>query len=129
MTDDFDISHLKLMKKAIALFNAQKYWECHEELEHHWLEETGPLRNVYWAVIQVAASMIHYRDGNLVGAKGLLVKSKEKFKRVESFKIENKLLNEELDWQQLKELVFKVPAEPQLEDFKDLFEFRFKEIK
>ena len=129
MTDDFDISHLKLMKKAIALFNAQKYWECHEELEHHWLEEPGPLRNVYWAVIQVAASMIHYRDGNLVGAKGLLVKSKEKFKRVESFKIENKLLNEELDWQQLKELVFKVPAEPQLEDFKDLFEFRFKEIK
>ena len=57
----FSLSELEKMSEAVRLFNAQKYWECHEELEHHWLEEPGPLRNVYWAVIQVAAAMIHYR--------------------------------------------------------------------
>ena len=54
----FDQTHLAIMEQGIYLFNAQKYWECHEELEHHWLEEPGPIRNVYWAVIQVAASMM-----------------------------------------------------------------------
>ena len=129
MKEQFDKSHLKLIENGILLFNAQKYWECHEDLEHHWLEEPGPLRNVYWAVIQVAAAMIHYREKNLVGARGLIVKSKEKFLRLEKMNLENELMINNLDWLKLKEMVFLVPAEPELEDFKTLFEFRFKDPK
>ncbi len=127
MSLKFELEHLELMKKGIELFNAQKYWECHEEFEHHWLEEPTGLRNVYWAVIQVAAAMIHYRDQNIVGAKGLITKAKEKFNRVESFNIEDDLLNNVLSWKELKKLVRSAPDEPVLKDFEQLFQFRFKD--
>lgn len=127
MSLKFELEHLELMKKGIVLFNAQKYWECHEEFEHHWLEEPTAIRNVYWAVIQVAAAMIHYRDHNIIGAKGLIMKAKEKFNRVENFNIENELLNSYLSWKDLKKLVRNVPDEPVLKDFEMLFKFRFKD--
>lgn len=123
----FDKSHLEVIEQGILLFNAQKYWECHEDLEHHWLEEPGPLRNVYWAVIQVAASMIHYREKNLVGARGLIYKARQKFDRCEQFNIESELLNSELSWNELKKMVRAVPLEPSLDDFRELYEFRFKD--
>ncbi len=125
----FDQIHLQIIAEGIRLFNAQKYWECHEELEHHWLEEAGPIRNIYWAVIQVAASMIHYRDGNLVGARGLIQKAKQKFDRCEQFKIESDLLERNLSWSELKLMAREVPVEPDLSQFKKLFEFRFKDPK
>ena len=123
----FDLSHLEVIEEGILLFNEQKYWECHEDLEHHWLEEPGPLRNVYWAVIQVAAAMIHYRESNLLGARGLIYKAKQKFDRVEQFHIESDLLDSELSWNELKKMVRAVPSEPVLSDFEKLYEFRFKD--
>ncbi len=123
----FDETHLKIIAEGVRLFNAQKYWECHEELEHHWLEEPGPIRNVYWAVIQVAAAMIHYREANLIGARGLIFKAKQKFERCEQFQIESELLNNQLSWLEFKTMARQVPEEPQLIDFKNLFEFRFKD--
>ena len=123
----FDQSHLEVIENGILLFNEQKYWECHEDLEHHWLEEPGPLRNVYWAVIQVAAAMIHYRESNLLGARGLIYKAKQKFDRVEQFHVESELLDAELSWAELKKMVREVPPEPVLSDFKKLYEFRFKD--
>ena len=123
----FSEIHLQIIAEGIRLFNAQKYWECHEDLEHYWLEESGPIRNIYWAVIQVAAAMIHYRDQNIIGAKGLIVKAKQKFDRCEQFKIESELLEKNLSWAELKKMVRLVPEEPELQDFKNLFEFRFKD--
>ena len=123
----FDLSHLEVIEEGILLFNEQKYWECHEDLEHHWLEEPGPLRNVYWAVIQVAAAMIHFRESNLLGARGLIYKAKQKFDRVEQFHVESDLLDSELSWAELKKMVRAVPSEPILSDFEKLYEFRFKD--
>jgi predicted metal-dependent hydrolase len=123
----FDEIHLQTIVEGVRLFNAQKYWECHENLEDHWLEEAGPMRNIYWAIIQVAAAMIHYREGNLIGAQGLIVKAKQKFDRCEQYKIESALLENNLSWGHLKELVRKIPADPVLSDFKHLFAFRFKD--
>jgi hypothetical protein len=119
--------HLKRCKEGVECFNAQKYWECHEALEHVWLEDRDdPARNVYWAIIQVASALVHYRDGNLVGANSLLNKSRQKFIRCEEQNIETPLLFDKLEWQKFKDMVFRVPIEPQLEDFKELFDFRFK---
>ncbi len=125
----FDQSHLSIMEEGILCFNAQKYWECHEDLEHHWLEEPGPLRNVYWAVIQVAAAMIHYRESNLTGARGLIFKAKQKFDRCEQYNIESDLLRSELSWDELKKMVRAVPGseDSKLEDFAKLYDFRFKD--
>ncbi len=123
----FDQIHLQTIAEGIRLFNAQKYWECHEELEDHWREEPGLVRNVYWAVIQVAAAMIHYRDGNLTGARGLITKAKQKFDRCEQYKMESEMLERNLSWSALKKMVRAVPDESELSDFKNLFEFRFKD--
>lgn len=123
----FDQNHLQTIAEGIRLFNAQKYWECHEELEDHWREEPGLVRNVYWAVIQVAAAMIHYREGNIIGASGLITKAKQKFDRCEQYKIESEMLERNLSWSALKKMVRDVPKEPELSDFKNLFEFRFKD--
>jgi predicted metal-dependent hydrolase len=125
--EQFNKTHLQIIEEGIRLFNAQRYWECHEDLEHHWMEEPGPIRNIYWAVIQVAASLIHYRNGNLVGARGLLQKAKQKFDRCDQFKIESELLEKNLSWTELKLMVREIPAEAELSHFKKLFEFRFKD--
>ncbi len=119
--------HLARLKEGIECFNAQKYWECHEALEHVWLEDRDdPARNVYWAIIQVASALVHYRESNLVGAKGLINKAKEKFLRCEEQNIETPLLFEKVDWEEIKKLTFNIGPEPKLEDFEALYNFRFK---
>jgi uncharacterized protein len=128
----FTNEHLQKMQEGLILFNQQKYWECHEALEEIWMEDRNdPVRNVYWAVIQVAAACIHYRDSNLIGAQGMIGKAKEKFKRCRDLGVLNSLLNDELNWDILERIVFKIPdaAISKLEDFKELFDFRFKKIK
>jgi hypothetical protein len=124
----FDQSHLDNISAGITLFNIQKYWECHEELEHYWLEERGPIRNIYWAIIQVAAAMIHYRESNLEGAIGLIQKAQKKFYICEELRLENIFLEQQLSWKKLKKLVYEVPEKPELEDFKKIYDFRFKDI-
>ncbi|MBL7663734.1 MAG: DUF309 domain-containing protein [Bacteriovoracaceae bacterium] len=123
----FSEYHLKQMKDGIDTFNAQKYWECHEALEHVWLEDRNdPVRNVYWAVIQVAAALFHYREKNIIGAASLINKAREKILRCENQHLESPLLYEKLDWKEFKELAFAVPDEPVLEDFLPFYNFRFK---
>lgn len=128
MYGQFNVEHLEKMKHGIKLFNQQKYWECHEYLEDHWFEDMGDnARYVYWAVIQVACSMIHYRDGNLAGAFGMLKKARDKFTQCESKKVETELLYKVLSWEKLKKLVFSIPDDAPLEAYKVLYAFRFKD--
>ncbi len=125
----FNDSHLKKMAEGIKLFNEQKYWECHEALEDVWMEDRqDPTRNVYWAVIQVAAACIHYRDQNLIGARGMISKSKEKFKRCRDLHLLTDLAFKYLDWEEFERLTMAVPEgdKSQLKDFSPLFDFRFK---
>ena len=122
----FSHEHLANSTEGVRLFNAQKYWECHESLEDHWIEGRGDnARYVYWAIIQVAAAMIHYRDENLSGAQGLISKAKEKFKKIDEFKVETDLMETYLSWSKLKKMVNKVPKESELKDFAELYGFRF----
>ena len=122
----FTHEHWQKISPGIALFNQQKYWECHEVLEDLWKEDTQDnARLVYWAVIQVAASLIHYRQDKLIGAAGMIKKAKEKFQKAEKLNVETQILYDKLSWKKLKDLVFAIPDEPQLSDFKTLFDFRF----
>lgn len=127
----FSPEHLKKMREGVELFNEQKYWECHESLEHIWLEDRGDqARNVYWAVIQVAAACIHYRDSKLIGAQGMIYKAKEKFRCCRDQNILTQLAFDFLDWEELEKLVMAISdKEAKLEEFKPLYEFRFKNYK
>ncbi len=121
----FDRGHLLKMKRGIELFNAKKFWECHEELEGHWIEAgDNPSRYVYWAVIQVATSLVHYHNGRLSGARGQIEKAKEKFGKIKG---SVHLLEEHLCWSLLKSLVWKIPSDAKLEDFHALSQFTFKD--
>jgi predicted metal-dependent hydrolase len=125
----FDREHLEKMHEGVQLFNEQKYWECHEALEDVWMEDRqDPIRNIYWAVIQVAAACIHYRNENLIGCQGMITKAREKFKRCRDMHLLSDLAFKYLDWQELEEIVARIPQgdESKLSDFKELFEFRFK---
>ena len=117
------------MREGILLFNEQKYWECHEALEDIWAEDNhDPVRYIYWAVIQVAAACIHYRDKNLIGAQGMIAKAKDKFKKCHELHILSELATKYLDWEELESISLKIPEtkESTLEDFQDLFHFKFK---
>lgn len=127
MTEQFNRTHLFHLAEGIRLFNAQKYWECHEELELHWLEEAGAVRNIYWAIIQVAAALIHYRNNHLAGADGLIKKALQKFSKCEELKVESDILEEYLSWSVLKKIVRNIPLNPKLNDYNELFNFKFKD--
>lgn len=125
----FDLEHLSKMKEGVRLFNEQKYWECHESLEDVWAEDNhDPARYVYWAVIQVAAACIHYRDSNLIGAQGMMTKAKDKFRKCHELHILNDVAFKYLDWKELEELVKNIPdgTQSKLSDFEKVFNFRFK---
>ncbi|HXH73759.1 MAG TPA: DUF309 domain-containing protein [Bacteriovoracaceae bacterium] len=108
------------MEEGIRMFNEQKYWECHEALEDVWLEDRNdPIRNIYWAVIQVAAALIHYRDNNPVGMKGMIFKAKEKFKRCRDLHLLSDIALKYLDWEEFESLAMS-------ENFEKLYEFRFR---
>jgi predicted metal-dependent hydrolase len=125
----FGQEHLEKMKEGILLFNEQKYWECHEVFEDLWAEDAhDPIRNIYWAIIQVAAACIHYRDKNLTGAQGMIAKAKEKFKRCRDLHLLSDLAFKHLDWDELEQIALKIPdaKDSELHHFSRLFDFRFK---
>jgi hypothetical protein len=53
--------------EAISLFNRHYYWECHEVLEHEWLEEHGPRKLFYQGLIQASAALYHVLNANPQG--------------------------------------------------------------
>lgn len=116
------------MEEGVHLFNEQKYWECHESLEDVWIEDKhDAARTVSWAVIQVAAACIHFRDNKIIGAQGMINKAREKFRRCHEQHVLTPLVFQYLDWKELEELVLTIPEkDAKLEDFKNLYNFRFK---
>lgn len=125
----FSHEHLAKMEEGVALFNEQKYWECHESLEDVWMEDRNDnARNVYWAVIQVAAVCIHYRNSNLIGAQGMISKARQKFQRCHELHVLTDLAYKYLDWEELEGIVSRIPLGDKsvLSDFSELFDFRFK---
>jgi Domain of unknown function (DUF309) len=58
---------------AAALFEAELYFEVHELLEPHWTRATGAERQALQGLIQVAVGFQHLANGNLEGARSLLV--------------------------------------------------------
>ena len=60
------------LQSAIAQFNDEQYWDCHETLEQIWLSEEYPLRLFYHGLIKAAVGMLHLYRRNCRGAKAKL---------------------------------------------------------
>ncbi|OAN47556.1 hypothetical protein A6A03_09900 [Chloroflexus islandicus] len=52
---------------GIQLFNAGEYWHAHEQWEICWREAQGIEAEFYKALIQIAAALVKWRQGNRRG--------------------------------------------------------------
>lgn len=121
----FSEEDLLKLTQGVSLFNNRKYWECHEEVEDLWLEEASPIRNIYWAIIQIATSLYHYRDENNVGAIDMMYKAKEKVLMAEKAHVESQILYKFLSWKKLKGVILKLNSENELAVLEEMSKFRF----
>jgi hypothetical protein len=54
--------------KGMQLFNKGEYWLAHEALEEAWKEESGPVRELYRAILQTGVVYLHITRDNYNGA-------------------------------------------------------------
>jgi uncharacterized protein len=67
-----------LWAEGLALFNAGRFFECHEAWEEVWKCAGGPEKLFYQGIIQAAAAILHAERGNLRGAASTFRKARAK---------------------------------------------------
>ena len=60
--------------RGLELFDAREYFEAHEALETAWKEESGPIRDLYRGILQVAVGYYHLLRGNYIGARKMFLR-------------------------------------------------------
>lgn len=68
----------ELFDRGVALFNAGRFFECHEVWEELWKPASGEERVFYQGLIQAAAAILHAERGNLRGAASTYAKARAK---------------------------------------------------
>jgi hypothetical protein len=63
--------------KGLELFNEGHYFECHEELEDAWNEDSGPGRDLYRGILQVGVAYLQIERGNYRGAIKMLLRLRQ----------------------------------------------------
>jgi hypothetical protein len=61
------------LQATASLFDAGLYFEAHEVLEPHWMAAHGETREALQGLIQVAVAWQHLANGNVAGARSLLL--------------------------------------------------------
>jgi uncharacterized protein len=62
----------ELFSESRALFNAERYWECHEVLEGVWRWKKGDEKRLLQGIILVCAAFVHHQKGEEQVAMGVL---------------------------------------------------------
>jgi hypothetical protein len=62
-------------QEAVQRFNAGEYYKQHDLFEAQWMEEDGPVRDLYQAVLQVGIAYYQIIRGNRRGAIKMLLRS------------------------------------------------------
>jgi len=66
------------LQEGIDLFNAGRYFECHEAWEEVWKRARGDEKIRLQGLIQAAVAILHAERGNLEGAASLYSKALDK---------------------------------------------------
>jgi uncharacterized protein len=66
-----------ILSKAKALFNAERYWECHEALEGLWRQKQGDEKRLLQGIILVCAAYVHHQKGEDGVALGVLTRGEK----------------------------------------------------
>jgi predicted metal-dependent hydrolase len=64
MSIDYDPRYLA----GILFFNRRDFFEAHEAWESIWLDQAGPEKKFYQALIQAAVALYHFGNCNVAGA-------------------------------------------------------------
>lgn len=67
-----------LWDEGLALFNAGRFFECHEVWEELWKSAAGTERLFIQAMIQAAVAILHAERGNYRGARSVWAKARGK---------------------------------------------------
>ena len=66
----------ELLAEARDLFNAERYWECHEVLEGIWRTKRGEDKLLLQGIILVCAAFVHHQKGEDRVALGVLERAR-----------------------------------------------------
>ena len=66
------------LEAAARLYGAGLHFEVHELLEPHWMAASGQMREALQGLIQAAVGLQHFANGNLAGARSLLIEAGER---------------------------------------------------
>jgi hypothetical protein len=69
-----------VLDAAATLFDAHLYFEVHELLEPAWRQAHGGDREALQGLIQVAVGYQHLANGNLAGARALLIEGRDRLR-------------------------------------------------
>lgn len=68
-----------LLLEGIREFNAGKYFAAHETLEHAWMAELRPIRDLYRVILQISVGYYHITQGNYQGARKMFLRAAQWF--------------------------------------------------
>jgi uncharacterized protein len=68
-----------LVLRGLHEFNTGEYFECHETLEEAWNAESGPVRDVYRAILQIGVAYLQITRGNFRGAEKMFQRAAQWF--------------------------------------------------
>ena len=72
-----------LFQKGIDAFNGRKFYDAHEYWEELWLDYKLEDATFIQGLIQLSVSYFHYSNGNLKGARSMVLKCWKKFDKYE----------------------------------------------
>ena len=88
----------EILLKAKRLFNAERYWECHEVLEGLWRQKQGDEKRLLQGLILVCAAYVHHQKGendvalSVLGRGARLLESpQEKYHDLDLARIRNQI--------------------------------------
>jgi hypothetical protein len=71
----------KAIKRAVQLFNDERYWEAHEALEYVWKNATGIEKEILNGIILVAAAFVHDEKDEPEVCTSILRRARKKLDR------------------------------------------------
>jgi uncharacterized protein len=76
---------LSAFQEGIRLFNAREYWHAHEQWEQCWLTSEAEEAIFFQALIQTAAALVKWQQGNFKGLQLNWAKSCKKLEQLPPF--------------------------------------------
>jgi predicted metal-dependent hydrolase len=74
LSDECEQAPPPLVLTGLHQFNAHEYFEAHETLEGAWMKESGPVRDLYRAILQVGIAYYQIERRNYWGAHKMFLR-------------------------------------------------------